>query len=104
MARCLARWTSGPPRSSTGPGRAIPALLTSTSTPAPPVLASILAQARRTESSSVTSSLATWTFGMAAADCPDLGAATRGEGRVFRDAGDQPGCRCEAVLRALASS
>jgi hypothetical protein len=61
------RSTSGPPRTSTGPGRANPALLTSTSTPAPPVLASIFAQARRAEPSSVTSMPTAWTFGVAAA-------------------------------------
>src|SRR5262250_1467779 len=65
----VANWrcTSGPLRISTGPARANPAQLTSTSTPAPPVAASILAQAWRTEPSSVTSRPMAWMFGVAAA-------------------------------------
>src|SRR5215470_14538821 len=65
----VANWrcTSGPPRISTGPGRANPALLTSTSTPAPPVAASISAQAWCTEPSSVTSMLTAWMLGEVAA-------------------------------------
>src|SRR5215813_7814889 len=65
----VANWrcTWGAPRISTGPARANPALLTSTSTPAPPVAASTAAQARCTEPSLVTSRPTAWMVGEVAA-------------------------------------